>query len=238
MMEEVGYIAKALARQHRENPSQEDDETNLVQGAKHSRLGTHRRRTIVEENQGETAEEEAPASSSNVPSETPTGGEIPEETPSRWRNILRRRIEQLWRRWRDALYGGHSNRSISVREGEAFGCSLHGYPGDGGGNADRTTVNCPDDFRNWGGRWGEDDSSAQLVMQNQWDNILRHVMGITAAMEVWDPSTSSSSTTGVAPTPGDNNTNASALDGNDEGDDHPDPRGGSASVQPDNTERK
>ena len=30
-------------------------------------------------------------------------------------------------------------------------------------------------------------------MQNQWDNLLRHILGITAAMEVWEPSTASSS---------------------------------------------
>ena len=72
------------------------------------------------------------------------------------------------------------------------------------GNADRATVNCPEDFRNWGRRWGEDDSNAQLVMQNQWDNLLRHVMGITAAMKVWDPNTSSSSASRVTQTPGDN----------------------------------
>ena len=42
-------------------------------------------------------------------------------------------------------------------------------------------------FRNWARRWGEDDDHAQLTLQNQWDNLLRHLMGITAAMEVWGP---------------------------------------------------
>ena len=61
------------------------------------------------------------------------------------------------------------------------------------GNASRSTVNVPEDFRDWGRCWGQDDERAQLVMQNQWDNLLRHIMGITAAMEVWEPSTASSS---------------------------------------------
>ena len=61
------------------------------------------------------------------------------------------------------------------------------------GNANRSTVNVPEYFRDWGRRWGQDDERAQLVMQNQWDNLLRHIVGITVAMEVWEPSTASSS---------------------------------------------
>ena len=63
-------------------------------------------------------------------------------------------------------------------------------------------------------------------MQNQWDNLLRHVMGITAAMEVWDPSTSSSSANGATQTPGDNYANDSELDGNGGDDEHPAQCGG------------
>ena len=34
---------------------------------------------------------------------------------------------------------------------------------------------------------------AHVILQNQWDNILHHLMGITAAMEVWSPHEPSSS---------------------------------------------
>ena len=84
-------------------------------------------------------------------------------------------------------------------KGKTTCCHLHGLPGDHllqetvEGNANRSTVDVPEDFRDWGRQWGQDEQSAQLVMQNQWDNLLRHVMRITAAMEVWEPSTASSS---------------------------------------------
>ena len=55
------------------------------------------------------------------------------------------------------------------------------------GNTEKSTINTVEDFRNWAQRWGEDDDHAQLTLQNQWDNLLRHLMGITAAMEVWGP---------------------------------------------------
>ena len=42
------------------------------------------------------------------------------------------------------------------------------------------------DFRDWGRRWGQDDDRAQLTLQRQWNNLLRHLIGITAAMEVWE----------------------------------------------------
>ena len=61
------------------------------------------------------------------------------------------------------------------------------------GNADRPTIHDVEDFRVWGRRWGQDAPEAHLLLQHQWDNLLRHVMGITAAMEVWEPSTASSS---------------------------------------------
>ena len=57
------------------------------------------------------------------------------------------------------------------------------------GNQERPSLASPDDFRDWGRRWGQDDDSAQLTLQCQWDNLLRHLMGITAAMEVWEPLT-------------------------------------------------
>ena len=54
------------------------------------------------------------------------------------------------------------------------------------GNSDICTISEVEDFRNWARRWGEDDDHAQLTLQNQWDNLLRHLMGITASM--WGPS--------------------------------------------------
>ena len=55
------------------------------------------------------------------------------------------------------------------------------------GNPDRHTVSSLEDFRDWRRRWGQDDDNDQLALQCQWDNLLRHLMGITAAMEVWEP---------------------------------------------------
>ena len=60
-------------------------------------------------------------------------------------------------------------------------------------NEERTTVHGLEAFCDWGRRWGQDEPATQLILQHQWDNWLRHVMGITAAMEVWEPSTASSS---------------------------------------------
>ena len=61
------------------------------------------------------------------------------------------------------------------------------------GNTNRSTVGKPEDFMDWGKRWGTNETEAQLTLQNQWDNILRHVMGITASMEVWSPHAPSAS---------------------------------------------
>ena len=72
-------------------------------------------------------------------------------------------------------------------------------------NPQRSTVGCPEDFRDWGRRWGTHDDAAQLVMQNQWDNLLHHVVGITAAMKVWNPEASSPSALGEGSGSGDVN---------------------------------
>ena len=56
------------------------------------------------------------------------------------------------------------------------------------GNEERSTIHGVEEFRDWGRRWGQDEPEAQLLLQHQWDNLLRHVMGITAAVEVWEPS--------------------------------------------------
>ena len=54
------------------------------------------------------------------------------------------------------------------------------------GNSSRSTVGRPEDGLDWGRKWGTDDDGAQLTLQNQWDKILYHLMGITvytASME-------------------------------------------------------
>ena len=56
-------------------------------------------------------------------------------------------------------------------------------------NPARPSTTSLDDFRDWGRKWGQDDDRAQLKLQCQWDNMLRHLMGIAAAMEVWEPLT-------------------------------------------------
>ena len=73
------------------------------------------------------------------------------------------------------------------------------------GNPQRSTVGCPEHFRDFGRRWETDDDAAQLVMQNQWDTLLHNVMGITAAMEVWNPEASSPSALGEGSGSGDVN---------------------------------
>ena len=61
------------------------------------------------------------------------------------------------------------------------------------GNSHRSTVGCPQDFVDWGRCWETDEMEAQVVLQNQLDNILHHIMGIAAAMEVWKPDAGASS---------------------------------------------
>ena len=60
------------------------------------------------------------------------------------------------------------------------------------GTSNRSTVGKPQDFLDWGRRWGTDDPTAQLTLQCYWDNILWHIMGITAATNVWEPPSPSS----------------------------------------------
>ena len=61
------------------------------------------------------------------------------------------------------------------------------------GNSNRSTVGCPQDFVDLGRRWGTDEMDAQVLLVNQCDNILHHVMWITAAMEAWPSQTPGSS---------------------------------------------
>ena len=39
------------------------------------------------------------------------------------------------------------------------------------GTSERSTVGRPQDFVDWGSRWGTDEAQAQLICMNQWDNI-------------------------------------------------------------------
>ena len=64
------------------------------------------------------------------------------------------------------------------------------------GNSRPSTVARPPDFVDWGRRWGTNETEAQILLQSQWDDILHHLMGKTAATEVWpaqESGTSSSS---------------------------------------------
>ena len=190
-------MTETLSRRHRENPEEEEDKTNLVHGEKRRKPGTHRRRSAtMEEGDGPTQGGEEPASSSNVPPKPSTGERntrfnlIPREehlTAEDW--AIMEAVEKfiVWR----------SLKALNLRQREkllaaiciVFQETVEGNPG-------RSTVNTPDDFRDWGRRWGTDEDAAQSVMQNQWDNMLHHIMGITEAMEVWNPSVSSSSAAG------------------------------------------
>ena len=69
-------------------------------------------------------------------------------------------------------------------------------PGNSGGEFREKHCGKAQDFVVWGKRWGTNETEAQVILQNQWDNILHHLMGITAATEVWsehEPSPLSSS---------------------------------------------
>ena len=65
-------------------------------------------------------------------------------------------------------------------------------------------------------RQGDRDREREIeIWQNQWDNLLRHIMGITAAMEVWEPSTASSSGEEANAT-GENSVNLLKVEGQEE----------------------
>ena len=91
---------------------------------------------------------------------------------------------------RERERGAPSNPSICGREREKLLAALCMVVQEMvEGNPERPSTASRDDFRDWGRRWGQDDDRAQLTLQCQWDNLLRHLMGITAAMEVWAPLT-------------------------------------------------
>ena len=187
-MEEVGYMAELISRGHRPTPEKEGDVTNLVQGAKRHKPASHRQTCPVDDEETDAQMGEEPASSTNIPGiagERSTKGAREEHlTAEDWaimaaveRCAVRRALKALNLRQREKLLA-----AICMVFQETVG-----------GNEEKSTVNRPENFRDWGRRWGQDEQGALLVMQNQWDNLLRHVMGITAAMEVWEPSTASSS---------------------------------------------
>ena len=187
MMEEVGYMAELIAQGHRPTPEEEGDETNLVQGTKRFTPASYRRRAPGEDEGAGVPNGEEPASSANIPGTT---GErstredpIPREerlTAEDWAIMAAVERCAVWR----AL------KAFNLRQREkllAAMCLVVQETVEG--NEERTTVHGPEDFRDWGRRWGQYEQAAHLILQHQWDNLLRHVMGITAAMEVWEPST-------------------------------------------------
>ena len=76
-------------------------------------------------------------------------------------------------------------QSQSQAAGEAIGSHLYDIQETLEGNSNRSTVGRCQDFLDCGRRWGTD--------KIQWDDILHHLMGITAAMEVWPSQTPGSS---------------------------------------------
>ena len=190
MMEEVGYMAELMARGPRPT-SEENDEANLMQGTKRSLPPSCRRRSLEEDINEQVLKGEEATSSTNIPG-TSEGRSTREDPTPREEDLTAEdwavmdAVERcpVWR----AL------KTFNLRQREkllAAMCLVNQESVEG--NADRPTIHDVEDFRDWGRRWGQDDPEAQLLLRHQWDNLLRHVMGITAAMEVWDPSTASSS---------------------------------------------
>ena len=189
MMEEVGYMAEILSRGHRPSPDPEHDTTNLMQGMKrHLSAGDRRRSSGGGPETGGGDEEdtaEMPSSSTSAARtttrRTTRGDPVPREenlTEEEW--AIMRAVERcpVWK----------TIKSFNLRERQkllAAICMILQETVEG--NTEKSTMNTVEDFRNWARRWGEDDDHAQLTLQNQWDNLLRHLMGITAAMEVWSP---------------------------------------------------
>ena len=185
-MEEVGYLAGLLAQGRRPEPAQEEDVANLMQGTKRPQPATQRRRTPSGEGNSAPHQKE-PSSSTSLP--RPAGerntrsDSVPMEehrTAEDW--AIMEAVERcpVWR----------TLKSVNLREREKLLAALCMVVQEMvEGNPDRQTVGSLDDFRDWGRRWGQDDDRAQLTLQCQWDSLIRHIMGITAAMEVWEPLT-------------------------------------------------
>ena len=167
-MEEVGYMAEILSRGHRPGPDPEHDATNLMK--RHLSAGDRRRSSG---GGMETARTTTRRTTRHDP--VPREENLTEED---W--AIMRAVERcpVWK----------TIKSFNLREREkllAAICMILQETVEG--NTEKSTINTLEDFRNWARRWGEDDDHAQLTLQNQWDNLLRHLMGITAAMEVWGP---------------------------------------------------
>ena len=186
MMEEIGYMAEVISRGHR--PQTEGDATNLMQGTKRPLPAGDRRRvpergTNTDEG-GEECEENLPSSSTarTVGRRNTRNDAVPREedlTSEDWAIMAAVERCSVWR----------TLKAFNLKEREkllAAICLVFQETVEG--NSDICTISEVEDFRNWARRWGEDDDHAHLTLQNQWDNLLRHLMGITASMEVWGPS--------------------------------------------------
>ena len=188
-MEEVGYMVEILSRGHRPGPDPEHDATNLMQGMKRHLSAGDRRRSSgggMETGGGDEEDTVEMPSSSTSAARTTTRrttrhGPVPREenlTEEDW--AIMRAVERcpVWK----------TIKSFNLREREkllAAICMILQETVEG--NTETSTINTVEDFRNWARRWGEDDDHAQLTLQNLWDNLLCHLMGITAVMEVWGP---------------------------------------------------
>ena len=160
IMEEVGYMTETLALGHRGEAPAEGDEQSLMQGRKRHKQGGHGRRA------GEPDLEdhppswgEAPSSSSNVPTNASTGERntrhdpVPREehlTAEDWAIMAAVESCVVWRTLK-AINMKHREQLLA-----AICMTLQEMVE---GNPQRSTVGCPDDFGDWGRRWGIDDEA-------------------------------------------------------------------------------
>ena len=184
-MEEIGSMPEVISREHR--PQTEGDATNLMQGTKRPLPAGDRGRVSERgtntDDGGEECEEELPSSSTarTVGSRNTRNDAVPREedlTSEDWAIMAAVERCSVWR----------TLKAFNLKEREkllAAICLVFQETVEG--NSDICAISGVEDFRNWARRWGEDDDHAQLTLQNQWDNLLRHLMGITASMEVWGP---------------------------------------------------
>ena len=185
MMEEIGYMAEVISRGHR--PHTEGDATNLMQATKRPLPAGDRRRasekgTNTDEGDEECKEELPSSSTARMVGRRNTRNDaVPREedlTSEDWAIMAAVERCPVWR----------TLKAFNLKEREKLLAAIRlVFQETVEGNSDICTISGVEDFRNWARRWGEDDDHAQLTLQNQWDNLLRHLMGITASMEVWGP---------------------------------------------------
>ena len=196
MMEEVGYMAEILSREHRPGSDPEHDATNLMQGMKRHLSAGDRRRSSgggMETGGGDEEETVEMPSSSTSAARTTTRRTTRHDPVAREENLteedwaIMRAVERcpVWKTIKSFNLREREKLLAAIEKLLAAICMILQETVEG--NTEKSTINTVEDFRNWARRWGEDDDHAQLTLQNQWDNLLRHLMGITAAMEVWGP---------------------------------------------------